>query len=92
VTRIERAIRRCHRADVLGEQAKMLLDQARDLALGDPARVALLTGATALDARCSAWIALAGGDAATAREHLQEARFYAAQHRKAAAQVQRVAA
>jgi hypothetical protein len=84
MSQMRKAIRRCARADQLTQRCHQMLEARHALPAGDRMREALNAGAMALASRSAAWIALAGGDPDTAREHLIEARWYARTHRRIA--------
>jgi hypothetical protein len=82
MTRIEKAHRRCERAEALRGVAQTLNARLLDMPLGDPGRLGVSLAALALHERAAALVALAGGDGDQAREHLVEARWFARAARK----------
>jgi|GEM_PF-2590924 hypothetical protein len=86
MTRLEKAHRRCERAEALRGFAEAMNTALLEMPLGDPRRLGVSLAAIALHERASALVALAGGDAEQAREHLTEARWFARAARKRVAQ------
>lgn len=86
MTRLEKAHRRCQRAEDLRCAAQAMEAALIEMPLGDPRRLGVSLASIALHERAAALVALAGGDADTAREHLVEARWFDRAHRKRVAQ------
>lgn len=82
MTRLEKAHRRCQRAEDLRRAAQAMDAALLELPLGDPRRLGVSLASIALHERAAALVALAGGDVDQAREHLVEARWFARAHRK----------